>query len=64
MREHYRQELSRVLNVSENVLITLSCISPASAVFILLPVAIAAYGSATFISYGLAALIGIAMAFC
>lgn len=64
MKERYKQEFSRVLNVFENVMITLSCVSPAASVFIITPIAIAGFGTATFLSYVGAALIGVAMALC
>jgi amino acid transporter len=64
MKERYEQELSRVLSVFESVLITLSCVSPASAVFIIVPVLFAGFGTASFISMTIASLIGLAMAFC
>ena len=64
MQERYQQELSRELNVFESVLITLSCVSPASAVFIIVPVLFAGFGMVSFVSMLIASLIGIAMALC
>ena len=64
MQERYQQELSRELNVFESVLITLSCVSPASAVFIIVPVLFSGFGTVSFVSMLIASLIGIAMALC
>jgi amino acid transporter len=64
MKERYQQELSRVLTVFESVLITLSCVSPASAVFIIVPVLFAGFGTVSFISMCIASLISVCMALC
>jgi amino acid transporter len=50
--------------VLENVMITLSCVSPASAVFIIVPVLFAGFGAVSFISMIIASLISVAMALC
>jgi amino acid transporter len=60
----YRQELSRSLSLRGNVLITLSAVTPASSVFIIIPAVLAAIGGASFLAFLLAAVVGIFMAFC
>ena len=57
-------ELSRSLGVGGNVLITLSCISPASSVFILGGAALAGYGTGVFWGFALAGVISLLIAFC
>jgi amino acid transporter len=59
----YSQQLSRSLTFRENVLITLSSVTPASSVFIILPSVIAAVGGASATVFAIAALIGILVAF-
>src|SRR5450631_2380047 len=60
----YKQELSRSLTLRGNVLITLSSVTPASSVFILVPAVLAAIGGATFIAFIASAVVGIFMAYC
>jgi amino acid transporter len=60
----YAQELSRSLTLRGNVLITLSSVTPASSVFIIIPAVLAAVGGASFIAFVAAAVVGIFMAFC
>jgi amino acid transporter len=60
----YSQDLSRSIGVLGNIFITLSGVTPASSVFIIIPVAIVAAGSGSFLSFVLAGIIGIFMAFC
>ena len=60
----YRQELSRSISVLGNVFITLSGVTPAASVFIIAPVALAAAGSGSFLSFVFAAIVGVFMAFC
>jgi amino acid transporter len=60
----YRQELSRSLSFKENVLITLSAVTPASSVFIIVPSVIQQTGGASVTAFLLAAVAGIFMAFC
>jgi amino acid transporter len=50
--------------VFENILLTISAVTPASSVFIIVPVAFANYGTATFLSFIIAAGIGVVMALC
>ncbi|HEX9030892.1 MAG TPA: APC family permease [Streptosporangiaceae bacterium] len=60
----YTQELSRSLTLRGNVLITLSSVTPASSVFIIIPAVLAAVGGASFVAFVAAAIVGIFMAFC
>jgi amino acid transporter len=60
----YAQELSRSLTLRGNILITLSSVTPASSVFIIIPAVLAAVGGASFIAFVAAAVVGIFMAFC
>ncbi|WP_229053475.1 APC family permease [Aeromicrobium sp. Leaf350] len=62
--EHYEQELSRSLNLRGNVLITLSAVTPASSVFIIIPTVIAAVGGASFLAFLMAAAVAACMALC
>ncbi|MFF2503010.1 APC family permease [Streptomyces sp. NPDC058067] len=60
----YAQQLSRSLTFKENVLITLSSVTPASSVFILVPSVIQGIGGAATIAFAIAAVAGVFMAFC
>jgi amino acid transporter len=60
----YAQDLSRSLTFRENILITLSSVTPASSVFIIMPAAITGIGGASAVAFAVAAVIGIAVAFC
>src|SRR5215472_18267686 len=62
--QRYKQELSRSINVLGNVFITLSGVTPASSVFIIVPVALVAAGSGSFLAFVFAAIVGVFMAFC
>jgi amino acid transporter len=62
--ERYEQELSRSLKVVGNVMITLSSITPASSVFIIIPAILLGVGTGSFLALLLAALVGVFMAFC
>ena len=62
--EVYTSELDRSLTFKENILITLSAVTPASSVFIIIPSVIAAIGGASALAFGIAAVVGIAVAFC
>jgi hypothetical protein len=55
------QHLKSALSVYENVLLSLSVVTPASSVFIIVPVAFAKYGAATFWSFIAAAIAGLLM---
>lgn len=60
----YRGELSRSLSVRDNVLITLSAVTPASSLFVIAPAVISGVGGAAVAAYVVAAMIGIAVALC
>lgn len=60
----YKAELSRSLSVRENILITLSAVTPASSLFVIAPAVINGIGGAAVLAYTIAALIGIAVALC
>lgn len=60
----YKQELSRSLSLRGNILITLSSVTPASSVFIIIPAVIAAVGGASFVAFLASAFVGIFMAYC
>ena len=62
--ERYEQELSRSLRVVGNVMITLSSITPASSVFIIIPAILLGVGTGSFLALVMAALVGVFMAFC
>jgi amino acid transporter len=62
--ERYEQELSRSLRVVGNVMITLSSITPASSVFIIIPAILLGVGTGSFLALVFAALVGVFMAFC
>jgi amino acid transporter len=61
---HYPQELRKALSVVTNIALTLSAVTPASSVFIIIPVLFAIVGSGTFLALVFAALIGVAMSLC
>src|SRR2546429_651930 len=60
----YEQDLSRSIGILGNVFITLSGVTPASSVFIIVPVALVAVGSGSFLAFVFAAIVGVFMAFC
>lgn len=60
----YEQELSRSLKVLGNVAITISAVTPASSVFIIVPLIIVTAGTGSFLAMVFAAVIGVFMAFC
>jgi len=62
--EVYEQELSRSLRVLGNVMITLSSITPASSVFIIIPLILVTVGTGSFLALVFAAIVGVFMAFC
>jgi amino acid transporter len=62
--ERYKQDLARSLTFRENILITLSSVTPASSVFVIMPAAINGVGGASALAFFLAALVGIAVALC
>lgn len=60
----YAQDLSRSLTFKENILITLSAVTPASSVFIIAPATITGIGGAAAIAFLFAALVSVAVALC
>src|SRR5262249_60694797 len=54
----YEQDLSRSIGILGNVFITLSGVTPASSVFIIVPVALVAVGSGSFLALVVAAVGG------
>jgi len=60
----YSQQLNRSIGILGNVFITLSGVTPASSVFIIVPVALVAAGSGSFLAFVFAAIVGVFMAFC
>ena len=60
----YEQQLSRSLTLRGNVLITLSSVTPASSVFIIIPAVLVAVGGASFVAFVAAAIVGVFMAYC
>ncbi len=60
----YEQELKRSLRVLGNVMITLSSITPASSVFIIVPLILTTAGTGAFLTLAIAAIVGVFMAFC
>lgn len=62
--QRYDQELHRGLGVIGNIAITVSAVTPASSVFIIIPFIILTAGTGAFLALVFAAIIGIFMAFC
>lgn len=62
--ERYEQDLHRSIGILGNIFITLSGVTPASSVFIIVPVALVAAGSGSFLAFVFAAVVGVFMAFC
>lgn len=60
----YQQDLSRSLTFRENILITLSSVTPASSVFIIIPAVITGVGGASALALGIAAVVGVTVALC
>ena len=60
----YEQELHRGLGVLGNVAITVSAVTPASSVFIIIPFIILTAGTGAFLALVFAAIIGVFMSFC
>jgi len=60
----YEQELHRGLGIWGNIAITVSAVTPASSVFIIIPFIILTAGTGAFLALVFAAIIGIFMAFC
>lgn len=64
VEERYEQELHRGLGVMGNIAITLSAVTPASSVFIIVPFIINTAGTGAFLAMVFAAIVGVFMAFC
>ncbi|MGH8959713.1 MAG: APC family permease [Jatrophihabitantaceae bacterium] len=62
--DQYGQDLHRSIGVLGNIFITLSGVTPASSVFIIIPIAIVGIGSGSFLAFVIAGIIGVFMAFC
>ncbi|MDA3643960.1 APC family permease [Saccharopolyspora indica] len=60
----YRQDLSRSLSFRENILITLSAVTPASSVFIIVPSVIQGVAGASAVAFAIAAVVGVVVALC
>lgn len=60
----YEQELHRDVGVWGNIAITLSAVTPASSVFIIIPFLLLTAGTGAFLALLFAAVIGVLMAFC
>lgn len=60
----YEQELARSLSMRENILITLSSVTPASSVFIIVPAILLGVGGASVLTLGLAALAAVLVGIC
>ncbi len=60
----YQQELARSLTMRENILITLSSVTPASSVFIIVPAILLGVGGASVLTMGLAALAAVLVGVC
>ena len=60
----YKQELSRELTLRQNVLITLSAITPASSVFIIVPAVLLAVGGASVMAMALGGLVALFVGMC
>ncbi len=65
-QEHlrYEQELSRSLRVLGNIAITVSAVTPASSVFIIVPLILLTAGTGSFLALVFAAVIGVFMSYC
>jgi amino acid transporter len=62
--ERYEQELSRSLGILGSIALTLSSVTPASSVFIIVPFILLTAGTGSFLAMIFAAVIGVFMAFC
>ncbi|MFJ4656896.1 APC family permease [Nocardia sp. NPDC088792] len=63
-QSRYRQQLSRALGMGENILITLSAVTPASSVFIIIPSILLAVGGASVLTLGIAGVISVFVGLC
>jgi amino acid transporter len=62
--DHYEQGLSRSLGILANISITLSAVTPAASVFVIVPLIITSVGTASISAMALAGIVGIFMALC
>lgn len=60
----YEQQLARSLSMRENILITLSSVTPASSVFIIVPAVLLGVGGASVLTLALAALAAVLVGVC
>lgn len=60
----YKQELSRELTLRQNILITLSAVTPASSVFIIVPAVLLAAGGASVMAMALGGLVALFVGMC
>ncbi|WP_062200966.1 APC family permease [Demequina salsinemoris] len=63
-KEKYSQELSRSLTIKENMLITLSSVTPASSVFIIVPALVVALAGASVAAMAIGAFIALFVGWC
>src|SRR5829696_3375356 len=64
MPETYGPGLSRSLGLWANIAITLSAVTPAASVFIIIPLIITSVGTGSILSMALAGIVGVFMALC
>lgn len=62
--KRYPQGLSRSLSVVGNISITLSAVTPAASVFVIVPLIITSVGTGSVTAMGLAGIVGVFMALC
>ena len=60
----YKQELSRELSLRQNILITLSAVTPASSVFIIVPAVLLSAGGASVMAMALGGLVALFVGMC
>ena len=60
----YEQQLSRSLGIWGSIALTLSSVTPASSVFIIVPFILLTAGTGSFLAMIFGAIIGVFMAFC
>jgi len=62
--ESYERSLSRSLGLWGNIAITLSAVTPAASIFIIVPLIITSVGTGSVLAMAMAGVVGIFMAFC
>ena len=60
----YQQQLQRALTMKENILITLSAVTPASSVFIIVPTVLLGVGGASVMTMFIGAIAALFVALC